>query len=155
MLNFGQSTDFEDFVLTTYKTRLVQGVPTPDVSSTKFSSASAFLNSTTEENLAYSYSPNATQPGLFALETTLRSMDYDKSSIFFFTDSASSLVENTMNFTDIVKTAVERQIEISIVIIPPYGSTDFCLDFGSYEIYEILAQQTGGNFLNFCLKVHF
>uniref|UniRef100_A0A8R1E484 EGF-like domain-containing protein n=2 Tax=Caenorhabditis japonica TaxID=281687 RepID=A0A8R1E484_CAEJA len=54
MLNFGQSTDFEDFVLTTYKTRLVQGVPTPDVSSTKFSSASAFLNSTTEENLAYS-----------------------------------------------------------------------------------------------------
>uniref|UniRef100_A0A8R1DTW8 EGF-like domain-containing protein n=1 Tax=Caenorhabditis japonica TaxID=281687 RepID=A0A8R1DTW8_CAEJA len=102
--------------------------------------------------MVFSYSPNATQPGLFALETTLRSMDYDKSSIFFFTDSASSLVENTMNFTDIVKTAVERQIEISIVIIPPYGSTDFCLDFGSYEIYEILAQQTGGNFLNFCQK---
>ncbi|CAI2351116.1 unnamed protein product [Caenorhabditis sp. 36 PRJEB53466] len=150
MLYQGQSTDFEDYILTTYKTSMVQGAPSPVIFSTKFSSASAFLNATTDDGIGYSYSPTGAQPGLFALETTLKSMDYDKSSIFLFADSESQVIQNTMNFTDIVQSAVERQIEISVVMIPPYGSTDLCPDAGKYEIYEILAKQTGGNFINFC-----
>lgn len=102
MLNQGQSNDFEDFVLTTFKARTVNGASFPDVSSSKFSSASAFLNATNDIGIGYSYSPSGPQPGLFALETTMRSMDFDKSSIFFFTDSASSVVEASMNFSDIV-----------------------------------------------------
>lgn len=54
MLNQGNTTDFEDFVMTTYKSRLIQGVPVSDVTSSKFSSASAFLNATTDEGIAYS-----------------------------------------------------------------------------------------------------
>lgn len=150
MLNQGQSTDFEDFILTTYKARMINGAPVPDVTSTKFSSASAFLNATTDDGIMWSYSPSGSQPGLFALEATLRSMDYDKSSIFFFTDSESSVVEGTLNFTDIVQQAVERQIEISIVIIPPYGSVDLCPKDTLFLTYEDLARMTGGNFINFC-----
>ncbi|CAO4374915.1 unnamed protein product [Caenorhabditis nigoni] len=150
MLNKGQSNDFEDYILTTYKARVIGGQPVPDVTSTKFSSASAFLNATTDDGIMWSYSPKGTQPGLFALETTLRSMDYDKSSIFFFTDSESSMVEGTLNFTDIVQQAVERQIEISIVIIPPYGSLDLCPTDNLFLTYEDLARMTGGNFINLC-----
>ncbi|CAL2041225.1 unnamed protein product [Caenorhabditis brenneri] len=150
MLNQGQSTDFEDYILTTYKARMVNGAPFPDVTSTKFSSASAFINATTDDGIAYSYSPTGSQPGLFALETTMRSMDYDKSSIFFFTDSESSMSEGSLNYTDIVQNAVERQIEISIVIIPPYGSLDLCPKDTLFLTYEDLARSTGGNFINFC-----
>ncbi|KAF1758484.1 hypothetical protein GCK72_014942 [Caenorhabditis remanei] len=150
MLNKGQSDDFEDFVLTTFKARTINGQSVPDITSSKFSSASAFLNATTDVGIGYSYSPSGLQPGLFALESTMKSMDYDKSSIFFFTDSAPVITASATNFSDIVQTAIERQIEISIIIIAPYGSLDLCPTNTLFEEYEDLARVTGGNFINFC-----
>uniref|UniRef100_A0A1I7UNH0 EGF-like domain-containing protein n=1 Tax=Caenorhabditis tropicalis TaxID=1561998 RepID=A0A1I7UNH0_9PELO len=150
MLNQGQSTDFEDFVLTTFKARTINGASVPDITSSKFSSASAFINASTDDGIGYSYSPKGFQPGLFAVETTLKSMDYDKSSIFLFTDSDSLMNETSLDFTEIIQKLVERQIEISIVIIPPYGSSDLCPTGTFFQIYEDLAVKTGGNLINLC-----
>ncbi|CAB3406816.1 unnamed protein product [Caenorhabditis bovis] len=141
--------DFQDYVVTTFKMRVLNGTFVPLIVSDKYNTAAEFLNATTMESLQFSYSPDTPQPGITALSGTLKSLHYDKSSVFFFTSATSSISVNDAGFTDLVRTAIERQIEISIVIVPPYGIQKRC-DDNIYIEYETLAQKTGGNYINLC-----
>ncbi|CAD6198851.1 unnamed protein product [Caenorhabditis auriculariae] len=147
----GGVPDFDDFVLTTFKARTINGTSSPLVVSNKYNNASNFLAATLPVNIGYSFSPlDMSPPGLLALQTTMRSIDHDKSSIFFFTTAQTDVAADYADYNDLLRSAVERQIEVSIVLIPPFNISDYCT--GNYTLYEEFARQSGGNFINLCLK---
>ena len=123
---------------------------TPQIISNKFSDPNAFLNATSTSNIQYGYSPLGQQPSLFALDIAMRSIDYDKSAIILFTTAPPTSLEDDPNYLDVVVQAVERQLEINIVIAPPFGMKDQCTSSDSFVVLADLVKQTGGNILNLC-----
>uniref|UniRef100_A0A8L8Q4V2 Protocadherin Fat 4 n=1 Tax=Heligmosomoides polygyrus TaxID=6339 RepID=A0A8L8Q4V2_HELPZ len=100
--------------------------------------------------LSYRNSQSITQPSLDALLVTINGLTYDKSSIFLFTDAPANTLNLDVDVSNIVLAAVERQLQISIIITAPYQMNELCLKSRDVDLYTKIALQTGGTILNLC-----
>uniref|UniRef100_A0A1I7WSS3 EGF-like domain-containing protein n=1 Tax=Heterorhabditis bacteriophora TaxID=37862 RepID=A0A1I7WSS3_HETBA len=146
--SMGEDDAFTNYVVTTFNTLTVEGEQQIAVSSRTFKTAAEFLNATSSESIQYKHSQSFTQPSLDALLQTINVVKYNKSSIFLFTDATPNVDNN--DISSIVLAAVERQLEINIVITAPYLINDLCIKTANSSIYAQLAFQTGGNIINLC-----
>ncbi|CAJ0604322.1 unnamed protein product [Cylicocyclus nassatus] len=96
------------------------------------------------------YSQSVTQPSLDALWKTIHSTSYDKSSIFLFTDASPSVSTSDASIPNIVLAAIERQLQINVIITPPFQTSSMCMSYGNASVYTQIALQTGGTILNLC-----
>ncbi|KAK6034994.1 hypothetical protein COOONC_27498 [Cooperia oncophora] len=95
-------------------------------------------------------SQSATQPSLDALLQTIDSISYDKSSIFLFTDAIPNTNTSSTNVNSIIVAAIERQLQINIIITAPYQMNDLCMQSYDVSSYTQLAVKTGGTIVNLC-----
>ncbi|KAK6746723.1 hypothetical protein RB195_000160 [Necator americanus] len=151
LLNYmGQADAFDQYILSTYNTITVQGQPTVRTVITPYSTATTFLNATTSAAILYQNSQYETQPSLDALWQTIESTPYDKSSIFLFTDAAPSSSSVNIDITSITLLAIERQLQINVIITAPYQMSSQCMMGAFASIYSQLTYATGGTILNLC-----
>ncbi|VDO20396.1 unnamed protein product [Haemonchus placei] len=95
-------------------------------------------------------SQSISQPSTAALLQTINSISYDKSSIFLFTDAIPVANTQRTDVTNIVVAAIERQLQINIVITAPYQMNEMCIQSSDAGIYSLMALQTGGTIVNLC-----
>ncbi|ETN80423.1 EGF-like domain protein [Necator americanus] len=126
------------------------GQPTVRTVITPYSTATTFLNATTSAAILYQNSQYETQPSLDALWQTIESTPYDKSSIFLFTDAAPSSSSVNVDITSIALLAIERQLQINVIITAPYQMSSQCMMGAFASIYSQLTYATGGTILNLC-----
>lgn len=136
--------DFDDYLLTTFYYRKIGNDTVPKIITSKFANSSGLIDALRPDNLNFVYSPVGPQPGLEALSITLLQIDNDKSSVFFFTDSDAAANDNL--YQQVVSLATQRQIEISIVQVKPFGLLEKCTKTNYFH----LSRNVGGNILNFC-----
>ncbi|KIH62025.1 EGF-like domain protein [Ancylostoma duodenale] len=101
-------------------------------------------------NIAMKNSQSDTQPSLDALLQTIKTISYDKSSIFLFTDAPPYATTSDADMPNIVLAAIERQLQINVIITAPYQMSSFCMQYPNSSIYTQLALQTGGTIINLC-----
>ncbi|VDL76325.1 unnamed protein product [Nippostrongylus brasiliensis] len=110
----------------------------------QYANSSSFLKAVTSSAIGYQNSQSVTQPSFDALLLTINSISYDKSSVFLFTDSAPNANTSRTRMTNIVEAAVERQLQINIIITPPYQMNNLCAKSVDLTDYFTLALQTVG-----------
>ncbi|EYC40371.1 hypothetical protein Y032_0617g699, partial [Ancylostoma ceylanicum] len=146
----GQADAFDEYIVSTFNTITVQNLPYAQVQATPYSTSTAFLNATTSSAIKYQNSQSDTQPSLDALLQTINTISYDKSSIFLFTDAPPYANTSGADMPNIVLAAVERQLQINVIVTAPYGMNSICMQYANSSIYSQLALQTGGAIINLC-----
>ncbi|VDM69904.1 unnamed protein product [Strongylus vulgaris] len=146
----GQADAFDEYIVSTFNTITLDNEPHPQVLVTPYTSVTAFLNATTSAAIMYQYSQSITQPSMDALWQTIHSTSYDKSSIFLFTDASPTDSTTHSNIPNIVLAAIERQLQINVIITAPYQMNSLCIPYANASVYAQIALQTGGTILNLC-----
>ncbi|WKY06669.1 hypothetical protein Q1695_006672 [Nippostrongylus brasiliensis] len=146
----GQADAFNEYIVSTFNMPNVQSQPHETVLVSQYANSSSFLKAVTSSAIGYQNSQSVTQPSFDALLLTINSISYDKSSVFLFTDSAPNANTSRTRMTNIVEAAVERQLQINIIITPPYQMNNLCAKSVDLTDYFTLALQTSGIVLNLC-----
>ncbi|RCN32994.1 EGF-like domain protein, partial [Ancylostoma caninum] len=146
----GQADAFDEYIVSTFNAITVQNQTYAQVKTTPYSTSTAFLNATTSSAIMYQNSQSDTQPSLDALLQTIQTISYDKSSIFLFTDAPPYADTSDADMPNIVLAAIERQLQINVIVTAPYQMNSFCMQYPNSSIYSQLALQTGGTIVNLC-----
>uniref|UniRef100_A0A7I4YRC2 EGF-like domain-containing protein n=1 Tax=Haemonchus contortus TaxID=6289 RepID=A0A7I4YRC2_HAECO len=147
----GQADAFDEYIVSTFNTITIKTNQSHEVVFVShYPDATSFLNATTSASVMYQNSQSISQPSTAALLQTINSISYDKSSIFLFTDAIPVANTQRTDVTNIVVAAIERQLQINIVVTAPYQMNELCIQSSDAAIYSLMALQTGGTIVNLC-----